>query len=153
MNIRNGMAFCGTLAILWFSGIATAEEPAEKKIVAGAETKNTGSVMVPTILEAKYAILKINPPTLVITAVGEVPTGGFTGGELHRVVYVTEPKDGIQDFIFTAVKPAGIVTQVISKIEAKPYEWKKYDSEAPWIKGFRIHGLGDGVIEVKFGGK
>jgi hypothetical protein len=45
---------------------------------------------------------------------------------------VTPPADGIQDYILTAIKPDGIVTQQISNVTAKD-TWKAYTKDAPWL--------------------
>lgn len=79
---------------------------------------------------------------LVITATGEVPTGGYSSPKLERVTYVKMPDDGIQDFTFVATPPDGPATQVISRVEART-RW----SDVPdWVKGVRIHGVGEGVM-------
>lgn len=82
---------------------------------------------------------------LVVTATGEVPTGGYTKTSLQRVVYVTLPKDGIQDYKLMSTPPDGPAIQVISSVTAAD-TWKDFRKEAPWLKGVRIHGAGDGVM-------
>jgi hypothetical protein len=120
------------------------------KVKAESPRKYKGPVVVKKILEVEYAELEINPPTLEVTAVGEVPTGGFTKATLSRVVYFVPPEDGIQDYFLTAIPPSGQATQAISTVKAKD-SWKKYREEAPWIRGLRVHGIDDGVVEVRFG--
>jgi hypothetical protein len=112
-----------------------------------AEAETGPRVVVATILDVEFGIQKSLPPNLVVTAIGEVPTGGYGEPLLTRVVYSKPPADGIQDYVLTAVKPTGFVTQVISKVEASN-TWKAYSEEAPWLKGVRIHGVGDGVKEI-----
>jgi hypothetical protein len=58
-----------------------------------------------------------------VTAVGDVPTSGWTGGQL---VGSANHKDGSGDgnvitmhYDFVAVKPTGVVSQVITKITAE----------------------------------
>jgi hypothetical protein len=99
------------------------------------------------ILRVDFSIEESNPPNLVVTAVGQVPTGGYDPKKvtLQRVAYVAPPADGIQDYKLTAVKPTGIVTQVISEVSGKD-RWKGYTKEAPWLKGVRVHGVGDGIV-------
>ena len=108
----------------------------------GAEPKTVKS-----ITNVEYVIQKTNPPVLVVTADGEVPTGGWKNPSLTRVVYVTPPADGIQDYTFRATPPDGVATQVITPIKATN-NWTNYAKEAPWLKGVRIHGEGDGVKTV-----
>ncbi len=80
--------------------------------------------------------------SLKVSAVGEVPTGGFTKPALARVQYIKPPDDGIQDYSFTAVPPDGPAIQVISQVQASD----TWGSLPDWVKGVRIHGVGDGVL-------
>lgn len=108
---------------------------------AGSIAKAEESVTVPKVTKVGFDLKK----GAVMEVTGEVPTGGYSEPMLVKVEYVKQPDDGIQDFTFTAKKPDGIVTQVISKISAR-YDWK---GEIPaWVKGVRIHGTGDGIKTV-----
>ncbi len=98
--------------------------------------------IVKKIVKVDYAIEESNPPNLVVTVVGQVPTAGYTNVELVRVIYVTQPADGIQDYILFAVPPTDPVPQVISEVKATN-TWKGYREEV--LKGIRIHGTDDGV--------
>ena len=53
-----------------------------------------------------------------ITAVGDVPTGGWKDPELVPRSGASAPRDGIYDYDFVATKPSGFVTQVITKVRA-----------------------------------
>jgi hypothetical protein len=101
------------------------------------------------ILKVEYAEQESHPPNLVVTAVGQVPTGGYSKPALLRAIYKMPPEDGIQDYFLVAVPPSGPATQVISQVKASD-QWKGYTKEAPWIKGIRVHGLGDGVVVKVF---
>ncbi|QDV48131.1 hypothetical protein [Gimesia fumaroli] len=103
-------------------------------------------ITVPKILKATYSIEKSLPPNLVVNAIGEVNTGGYTNVNLDRVIYKTIPKDGIQDYVLTAVSPTGPVPQVISKVKAS-HTWKAYPA---WVKGIRVRGVGEGIVLIKF---
>jgi hypothetical protein len=92
----------------------------------------------------RCAINKSNPPQLVVTAYGNVPTGGWTGPTLEPRVYVAPPADGIWDYDFKATPPAGPATQVITPIEAT-HTWPDYSPAT--LKGVRIHGDEAGVKE------
>lgn len=116
---------------------------------AAEEGKPTGPRTVGKILEVKYGEIEVLPPTLVVSAKGEVPTGGYSNATLMRVYYVVPPADGIQDYFLTAVPPSGMATQQISEVAASN-EWRRYKEEAPWIKGIRVHGIGGGVVETLF---
>lgn len=155
--LRAGVVLVLGLHFLGQGGVGVAEDKKETKPLkgsakAGKEVKNTGAVTVPTILEVEWAEQEINPPNLVVKAKGQVSTSGYKDPQLNRVVYVIPPMDGIQDYYLTAVPPpqGTIVTPVLSTVEAAN-SWKAYQKDAPWIKGIRVHGVGDRVIEVKFG--
>jgi hypothetical protein len=81
---------------------------------------------------------------LTITAVGQVPTGGWTGAKLTRRMTKEAPKDGIYEFELTAVRPTGIVTQALSKVKAT-LTWENLPAD---LKGIRVLGSGDGVMTV-----
>lgn len=108
------------------------------------------AVIVGKINKVRYSEQESQPPNLVVTACGEVPTGGYKNPKLVRVVYVTPPDDGMQEYYFFADKPSGQVPQVITAIEASD-TWKRYTEEAPWLKGLRIYGVGKGIKEVMLG--
>ena len=116
-----------------------------------AKEKPAEPPLVKKILKVDFAIQESLPPNLVVTATGEVNTGGYDKDKvtLTRVVYVTPPADGMQEYHLRAVTPEGIVTQVISKVEGRD-TWKDYLKEAPWIKGVRVLGMGKGIVEKKF---
>jgi hypothetical protein len=115
-------------------------------VKAGKESKNTGSVIVPKILEASWVMEEKNPPNLLVKAKGEVPTAGYSNEQLTRAVYVMPPADGIQDYFLTAKPPEGMAAQVISTVEAS----NRWDGIPKWVRGIRIHGVGDGVVEIRF---
>jgi hypothetical protein len=125
-------------------GLSAAAVVALADPLAGQDRK-ADPVTVKTILKVEFAIQEIDPPNLVVYATGEVPTGGWSGAKLTRKKYDTPPADGIQDYTLTAVAPTGIVTQALSKVEARD-TWSRYTVEAPWLKGVRVHGAGKGVV-------
>jgi hypothetical protein len=104
-----------------------------------AEEKPPQPVTIKKVVSAKLVAEK---GLLTVSAVGEVPTGGYTKPTLTRVQYFKQPDDGIQDYTFEAVPPTGIVTQVVSEVAATD----KWPSLPGWVKGVRIHGVGDGVL-------
>ncbi|MCA9003885.1 MAG: hypothetical protein KDA70_01330 [Planctomycetaceae bacterium] len=91
-------------------------------------------------------VLTTNPPQLVVTVSGEVPSGGFTDVKLVRVSYRNPPQDGIQDYYLKAVAPTQPAIAVISEVKATD-TWKGMPF---WVKGIRVHGVDDGVKEVLF---
>src|SRR5262245_57557598 len=113
------------------------------------DPKKPKKVTVKKILEVNYKITNGNTSKLRVRAVGQVSSGDYKDVKLTRVKYAKPPKDGIQEYVLTAVPPDGFVIQVISKVTAED-TWKGYMKEAPWIKGIRIKGEGAGVVVKKF---
>ena len=102
-----------------------------------------------TVKKVLSATLTIENGALRVSAVGEVPSGGYTKATLNRVTYITQPGDGIQDYTFRATPPAGPATQAISQVKATD-TWPVLPA---WVKGVRIHGAGDGVLVKMLGDK
>jgi hypothetical protein len=86
------------------------------------------------VKDASYFMYKTNPPILVISAVGTVPTSGWKNGQLSPWIYIAPPKDGIQDFDFVADPPTTFALQVICPISG---QWEGMMPK--WMKGFRLH--------------
>ena len=135
-----------TRSVILLLGVALLALP---QMGSGAEEKKPKGVTVKQILEVTYAIQKTDPPSLIVKVVGQVPSGGYQDVKLTRVKHAKPPKDGIQEYMLTAVPPDGFGIQVISKVTAQD-TWKKYKKEAPWIKGIRVKGEGTGVVVKKF---
>jgi hypothetical protein len=98
-----------------------------------------------TIISVAYEFDK-DKKTLAVTAVGQVPTGGWKDAKLTPRKTKDAPKDGIYEYDLTAVRPTGIVTQVISKVKAE-HKWENPPAD---IKGVKVYGEGDGAKTVKF---
>lgn len=136
------------LALLASAGFAEDEADAKQQ----KKKSSPQPQIVGKIVGVEYAVEKINPPNLVVTATGEVPTAGYQKPALERVSYVDPPADGIQDYFLRATPPSEVADQVVSKVKATD-TWKGYTEEAPWIKGIRVHGTGDGVMVKMFSGE
>lgn len=108
------------------------------------EKEKKGEVL-KTILDVTYDFDK-DKKKLTVNAVGQVPTGGWKGAKLTPRKTKDAPKDGIYEYDLTAVRPTGIVTQVISKVKAS-HTW---DNPPADIKGVTVHGAGKGAKTVKF---
>jgi hypothetical protein len=121
-------------------GLAIAVQP-----FASAVDKDNKQQFVKTIVSVDFKIEESNPPTLVVMATGQVSSGGYSGTKLARATYVQPPADGIQDYQLVTVPPTEPSIQVISQVNATD-RWKGYDKEAPWLKGIRVHGVGEGVM-------
>lgn len=133
------------------AGLAAAVVLAGSGPAGGQERKKAEPHIVKKITKVEYAFLERRPPVLEVTAYGEVPTSGYDPDKvlLTRVLYITPPDDGIQDYTLTAVPPGGIVNPVISTVKGV----NKWEAPAKWVKGVRIHGVDDGVKVVVFGEK
>ena len=133
--VRASFAFTA----LAFALTATAEDkkPDDKKEEKG--------VVLKTVLEVTYEFDK-DKKKLTVTAVGQVPTGGWKDAKLTRRATKDAPKDGIYEYDLTAVRPTGIVPQIVSKVKANDV-WENPPAD---IKGVRVYGVGDGVKTVQF---
>ncbi|KPJ93033.1 MAG: hypothetical protein AMJ55_08860 [Gammaproteobacteria bacterium SG8_15] len=87
------------------------------------------------ITDVQLTLSKSNPPQLDIAVKGNVTSSGWTKPELTPFVYVTPPQDGIYDYDFQAVPPAGPAATVITPIEAG-YSLNPLPDN---LKGVRIH--------------
>jgi hypothetical protein len=87
------------------------------------------------VTEIKVASLRTFPPILQITAMGKVPTPGWTNPQLVPYTYIQAPPDGIYDFDFVADLPDEVVIQVITPMAAS-YQWR---SPPAGLKGIRVH--------------
>jgi hypothetical protein len=139
LGLLSGMAAAAVLAGAF--GRA-ADDKADKKTDAKGE-------VVKTVLSVDTKLEVTKPPVLIVTAVGEVPTGGWTGAKLTRRTYIKPPADGVYEYDLTAVPPTGAATQVVSKVKAKD-EWK---DPPEGVKGVKVYGVGEGVKAVQVGKK
>ena len=96
------------------------------------------------VLDIELKIDEKKLPTLIINSRGEVLTGGWSNGQLIPYVYVKPPKDGIYEFDFVADAPDGIVTQVITEIDANPFRWEDYPPE---LKGVKVYASINSVVK------
>lgn len=101
------------------------------------ERKQMNKPKVDSVQKVEVALMKSNPPKLNIKADGEVPTGGWSAGELTAWVYVQPPPDGIYDFDFVAEPPpaGSVVTQAFTPISAE----KVLDAVPKGFRGVRVH--------------
>ena len=90
--------------------------------------------LVMEVTDVSTSWLESDPPYLVVKAQGKVATRGWTDASLTRVVYVTPPADGIQDYEFQARRPTGMVPEVITPIAASD----SWHDPAKWVKGVRV---------------
>jgi len=91
------------------------------------------------ILEVTAVSLELekkNPPTLLISASGNVNTGGWSNAILVPYIYKKLPADGLYDFDLVADAPDGVVSEVISPISAEPLG---IPDPKGLVKGVMIH--------------
>lgn len=140
LQLQLGLCLSALLGLNLQAAEPAADKPAEAPLLK-------------KILKVDLKIQTSKPPNLLVTATGEVNTGGYEKDKvtLTRVVYVTPPADGIQEYELRAVRPDGIVIQVISEVQASD-TWQDYRKEAPWIKGVRVLGVGKGIVVKMFDG-
>jgi hypothetical protein len=82
----------------------------------------------------------------IITAIGKVPTTGWTQPHLQPYIYIQPPPDGIWDFVFLARPPAGPAGDVVLPIAAT-FAWKRGSYQ---LKGVRVHSAHNSIT-VKIG--
>jgi hypothetical protein len=108
------------------------KKPEEKKGAPKGE-------VLKTVLDVSHVFDK-DRKKLTVTAVGQVPTGGWKDAKLTRRATKDAPKDGIYEYDLTAVRPTGIVPQIVSKVTASD-TWENPPAD---IKGVRVFGAGAG---------
>ncbi|MGY3530869.1 MULTISPECIES: hypothetical protein [Bradyrhizobium] len=77
---------------------------------------------------------------LVVVALGDVPTTGWSHIRLSPRYYIAPPADGIWDFDFVGDEPTGVVGQVILPVAAEiivPYP--------AWCTGVRVHSASNNI--------
>lgn len=99
------------------------------------------------ITDVTYELQTSEPPNLVVTAHGQVPTGGWTEVQLIRRIYEKEPADGIWEYDLLAKPPIGPATQALAKVKASD-TWMKIDPKK--LKGLRVYGVEKGIKTVMF---
>lgn len=77
-----------------------------------------GAVEIVEVSNVRLAVMKGIPSQLLITTTGKVSSSGWEKPALAAFQYIQPPSDGIYDFTFVAVPPAGTSLQVISDISS-----------------------------------
>ncbi len=80
--------------------------------------------------------VKSEPPTLVILAIGQVPTVGWSYGALVPYVYDAPPPDGYWEFDFVATPPSGPAGDIITPVAAG-YNWAHYPTDT--VNGVTVY--------------
>lgn len=107
-----------------------------------------------SVESVSYLLNKKLPPDLVINATGHTSTADWTEPQLQPYLYIQPPKDGIQDFDFTAKAPGNGAAEVISKITASAtladVDLLNYWGQDKPLLGIRVH-ASNGSVETLFG--
>jgi len=99
-------------------------------------------VRVYDVQSAVIKILKSNPPQIAVSASGRASSTGWTNPTLGAWFYIDPPKDGIQDFDFTAEPPTGISLPFLPAISADAVinrDPANYWGKGKPLVGVRIH--------------
>lgn len=78
---------------------------------------------------------------LHVTAMGRVPTSGWTSPKLIPRIYFVPPADGIWDMDMVASSPSGIALQVVLPVGPAV----AFVARPSWCKGIRIHAAENSV--------
>jgi hypothetical protein len=95
-------------------------------------------------------ILRSNPPQIVVLASGRASSSGWTNPTLGAWYYIDAPKDGIQDFDFTADQPTGISLPVLTPMSADAVVTRdpaNYWGKGKPLAGVRIHARTNAIEE------
>jgi hypothetical protein len=107
----------------------------------------TGAVAAERVDQVRVATARVaGPRTLEICAAGTVLTGGYTRPTLARA---KASRAGVYDFTFTAVRPTGFATQMVSPISAT-FTWRNYPTG---LKGVRVMGAHGAVTAMLGAGR
>lgn len=88
------------------------------------------------VLKVELTIEKILPPNLVIAAIGEMYSGGWSNPRLEPYVYITPPVDGIYEFDFVVDVPSGPTTEPVEEVKAE-FVWEAFPEDH--LKGVRVY--------------
>lgn len=99
------------------------------------------------ITKVDYMLEKTDPPNLIVTATGNVPSSGWSNPILIRREYMHPPEDGIWEYDMYATAPSNPSADVITQIGPVSNIWKNYD--AVNLKGVRVYSEKN-TIEVRF---
>jgi hypothetical protein len=91
------------------------------------------------------SVTRTGPDTVVVCARGTVTTGGWTGARLTAVRRTG--RAGVYDLDFTAVKPEGMATQMISPIMAR-LVWTDAPAD---LRGVKVNGLSGSALATLSG--
>jgi hypothetical protein len=139
MSTRTRIVLSGAGALLF---LLTALSRAEEKPKETIQLKR-----VPIINNVTYKLQTSDPPNLIVTAEGTVPTGGWTEVQLVRRIYLKEPADGIWEYDLLAKPPSGLASQALTPVKASD-TWEMVDAKK--LKGLRVYGLEKGIKTVMF---
>lgn len=92
--------------------------------------------------QVSQASVSLSGHTATICARGTVPTGGYSRPTLRPARRAGH--NGVYDFDFTAVRPEGMATQMVSQISAA-FTWTGAPAD---LKGVRVRGMNGAAIAM-----
>ncbi|WLB90285.1 MULTISPECIES: hypothetical protein [Bradyrhizobium] len=125
--------------------VATFNAEEAQAVLAGSDENGTHlrcTKRSDDVQSAVIKILKSDPPQIVVSASGRTSSTGWTNPKLGAWYYFDVPKDGIQDFDFTADEPAGISLPVLAPVSADAAITRdpaNYWGKGKPLQGVRIH--------------
>jgi hypothetical protein len=123
----------GTTYDDWNTGLRKSPPPPPAK----PDPQEKRPELVKTVIEVT-AQFDPDTKTLTVTAVGQVPSGGWKDAKLARKAAKDPPQDGVYEYELTAVAPAGAAPQVLAKVKAVDL-WENPPAD---LKGVRVLGPG-----------
>ena len=105
----------------------------------GRLQKNSdGPQVVKDFIKVDCVIDATDPTTLVVTANVVDTHGPPSKPRMILGKYDSPPEDGIQDLFVLAI-PAPRGGQPAESVVVVKHAWKGFRTEAPWLKGIRVH--------------
>lgn len=113
-------------------------------------SESSKTQVVPKVTQVLLNIRESNPPALNLQVFGEIKSGLHSEAKLSRAIHKNIPSHGIQDYTLSARYSSRPNDQLVSELFAEDV-WENYEEEAPWLKGIRIKGEGEGekIVWVK----
>jgi hypothetical protein len=118
-----------------FGDLAAAQDPSSLSETAG------------TIGVVTVEISDSLPPTMTVQATAVFDSPGYMHPRLERSTHKVPPEDGFLDYDFSATTPLRPSAGGPSVMGATD-RLNNVATEARWIRGIRVHGVGEGIREV-----
>lgn len=100
--------------------------------------------LVHSVSEVKIMVNRSQRRNVTVFAIGKVTSGGWTPLPLFPVMYFAEPADGIYDFDFYALPPAGVTISPMLPIVGEYY----WGVDPDKVKGIRVNAETNSMVEM-----